>query len=160
MAPPRSTDVAPPREQLLLEAMRGVKVSFRLWMREGLAEKGRGLTAAQYWTLNDIDDHGPLNAAQLAGLQCVTPPTISVVVDQLVREGFVAREPSAKDRRSVLLTVTPKGRAVLESVWAYVGEQLTRGTRDFPARDLDAVVRVLGALQAKARASVVVLGAA
>jgi MarR family transcriptional regulator, organic hydroperoxide resistance regulator len=157
MTPPRSSDAVPAREQRLLEAMRGVTVSFRLWMTEVLSEKG--LTMGQYWTLADIADHGPLNSAQLASFRCVTPPTVSVLVDELVQEGYVTRQPSVKDRRSVALSATPRGRDVLESVWAYVGQQLTKATRDLPSRDIEAAVRVVSALQANARAAVTVPGA-
>jgi MarR family transcriptional regulator, organic hydroperoxide resistance regulator len=158
MSRPKPSDATPSREQMLLGAMRSVTLSFRLWMTEIVSRQG--LTMGQYWTLADIADHQPVSSTQLAVFRCVKPPTVSVIVDELVQDGYVARQTSPKDRRVVALSSTPAGRDVLESVWRYVGEQLMKSTRDLPTRDIEAAVRVMNALQTNARVSVATAGAA
>ena len=149
---------SPSREQMLLEAMRLATVSFRRWVAEVLTE--RDLTMGQFWTLADIGDHEPVNAAHLATLRCVTPPTVSVMVEDLVRDGLVARNPSRTDRRVVVLALTPRGRETLGSVWRHIGSRMAEATRRLPQRDVESAVRVLTALETGARAEAVAGSAA
>jgi DNA-binding MarR family transcriptional regulator len=44
----------------------------------------------------------------------VTRPTASVIVDRLVRRGLLARSEDPRERRRIVLTLTPKGRRLLE----------------------------------------------
>lgn len=153
---PRSSEAAPSREQMLLEAMRLATVSFRQWVGEVLTQ--RGLTMGQFWTLADIGDHQPVNAGQLATYRCVTPPTVSVIVEDLVHDGLVARHPSPTDRRVVALSLTPRGREVLGTVWRHIGTRMAEETHGLPQRDIEAAVRVLSALQTRLRVEAVVGG--
>lgn len=145
-----SVVVAPSREQLLLEAMRSVSVTFRGWLAEVLPARGMGM--AQFWTLSDIAEHGPMNAAHLATYRCVTPPTVSVVVDELVRSGWVERRRSEDDRRMVVLSLTSSGRKLIGELWSHVAEKMVEATRDVPQRDIEAASRVLTAFSARGRA--------
>jgi DNA-binding MarR family transcriptional regulator len=151
MPPARSSAVlAPPREQLLLEAMRSVTVTFRGWLAEVLPARGIGM--AQFWTLSDIAEHGPVNAAHLAIYRCVTPPTVSVVVDELVRSGWVERRRSETDRRMVVLSMTPAGRKLITELWNHVGEKMADATRDVPLKDIEIASRVLSSFSTRGRA--------
>ncbi|HKV89844.1 MAG TPA: MarR family transcriptional regulator, partial [Thermoplasmata archaeon] len=151
MTPPKPPEATPSREQMLLEAMRLATVSFRRWIGEVLTE--RDLTMGQFWTLTDIGDHEPVNASHLATLRCVTPPTVSVMVEDLVHDGLVARNPSPTDRRVVVLSLTPRGRETLGTVWRHIGARMGEATRRLPQRDVESAVRVLGALESQARAA-------
>lgn len=150
MAPPKSSES--PREQMLLEAMRLATVSFKSWLGEVLAD--RQITMGQFWTLSDIGDQGPISAVQLATFRCVKPPTVSVLVDELVQDGLVARSPSKTDRRVVELSLTPKGREVVAAAWRFVGARLSEATRNVPTRDVEATVRLLTQLESRARVAV------
>jgi DNA-binding MarR family transcriptional regulator len=149
-----STVPIPSREQLLLEAMRSVSVTFRGWLAEVLPARGMGM--AQFWTLSDIAEHGPMNAAHLATYRCVTPPTVSVVVDELVRSGWVERRRSEDDRRMVVLSMTPAGRKLIGELWSHVALKMVEATRDVPQRDLEIASKVLTTFTARGRADLVV----
>jgi DNA-binding MarR family transcriptional regulator len=55
----------------------------------------------------------PSELAEQAG---VTRATMTGLVDGLVRDGFVNREETKNDRRSLAISLTPKGRKVVEKV--------------------------------------------
>jgi DNA-binding MarR family transcriptional regulator len=138
--------LAPAREQLLLEAVRSATVTFKGWLAEFLPARGMGM--AQFWALNDIAEHGPLSAAHLATVRCVTPPSVSVLVDELVRSGLVERHRSEDDRRVVVLSATPAGRKLISELWHRIGEKMAEATRDVPQKDLEIASRVLGTFSA------------
>ncbi|MCI4356379.1 MAG: MarR family winged helix-turn-helix transcriptional regulator [Thermoplasmata archaeon] len=154
----RKPEPSPSRDQLLLDAMRVATFSFKRWVSEVLTD--RSMTMGQFWTLSDIGDHEPVNAAHLASLRCVTPPTVSVIVEELVQEKLVARSPSRTDRRVVVLSLTPRGRETVVTVWKHIGSRLSEATRPLPLRDIESAVRVLNALETPARPVAVAGGAA
>jgi DNA-binding MarR family transcriptional regulator len=153
---PPATLVAP--EHVLMDAMRSATFAFKGWLSEILPRHGLGM--AQFWTLTDLAEHGPLNAAHLASFRCVTPPTVSVIVDDLVRAGWVERHRSEADRRVVVLSVTPAGRALIAELWEQVGQRTTEATRDIPRKEIETTARVLSSFGGLPEAAVPAGGSA
>ena len=73
-----------------------------------------GIGLAQSSALSVLAFGGPSSLSDLARTEQVRPPTMSRVVDALVREGLVKREVGKKDRRSVLISATDKGTRVMQ----------------------------------------------
>ncbi len=71
-----------------------------------------GVTGAQSSVLSVLVFGGPQTLGTLARIEQVRPPTMSQLVAELERKGLAAREPI--DRRSVSISVTEKGRRLLE----------------------------------------------
>ena len=75
---------------------------------------GFGLTVSQFVTLNALEDYegecrmGPLAAAALQSAASMTG-----IVDRLLERGLVERQRHPEDRRSVVVQLTDKGRALL-----------------------------------------------
>ncbi|GFK95199.1 HTH-type transcriptional regulator MgrA [Fundidesulfovibrio magnetotacticus] len=72
------------------------------------------LTLPQTHVLEVLGQHPPLRMKELAAKMGVTTGTLTVVVDRLERLDMVARTPNEADRRSVLVTLTERGRALFE----------------------------------------------
>ena len=69
-----------------------------------------GFTPERLRTLATIHTNGPISVTALAELEKVRPATISRMISSLEDDGFVKRREDAKDKRSVLVSTTPKGR--------------------------------------------------
>jgi MarR family 2-MHQ and catechol resistance regulon transcriptional repressor len=74
---------------------------------------------------------GPLPVNTIGPLVWLTPGSISVAVDRLVKKGLVTRKDCAEDRRVRTVELTPKGRALI-----------TRGFREH-AEAMEEAVSVL-----------------
>lgn len=72
-----------------------------------------GATAAQLSALAGILVFERTNLKDLAAHEAVAPPTMARIVDSLVSKGWVARVKDTDDRRSMRLSVTPKGQQAL-----------------------------------------------
>lgn len=70
-----------------------------------------GLTTAQLRVLFLVRESPGVTAGELAQRLSVTPPTISGIVDRLVKLGLVRREDDESDRRLVRNTLTEAGAA-------------------------------------------------
>ncbi len=77
----------------------------------------QGLTLTQFRLLRALSEHC-VRTSELAARLEVTPATVSVAIDGLVRRGLVERLPSAGDRRAVPLGLTAEGRQNLDEALA------------------------------------------
>jgi DNA-binding MarR family transcriptional regulator len=58
---------------------------------------------------------GPMSLAELAAAEQVRAPTMSRLVEALVREGLATREPDPANRRMVSIAATAQGARLLEA---------------------------------------------
>ena len=66
------------------------------------------VTMAQLHTIMSIYTRGEVSMTELSDLTNVSPPSASVMVDRLVEKGILVRERSPKDRRKVMVKISPK----------------------------------------------------
>lgn len=76
-------------------------------------EKRFDLTGPQLWALWELDKRGPMGVKELAACMQTDASTLVGVVDRLVAKGLMVREPDARDKRRVLLVLTPAAREML-----------------------------------------------
>jgi DNA-binding MarR family transcriptional regulator len=74
-----------------------------------VAEQGSRLSPHQATVLAHLDRATPTTLTELAGEVGVALPTMSLLVDRMVRRGFVRRERDPEDRRRVALRLTNAG---------------------------------------------------
>jgi MarR family transcriptional regulator, organic hydroperoxide resistance regulator len=77
-------------------------------------ESGNRITAHQASILDHLGSSSALTVGRLAGHLGVTPSTMSLTVQRLVANGYIARCCDAKDSRKVLLRLTARGKRVRE----------------------------------------------
>lgn len=104
------------------------------------------MPAPAHFGLLTILGSQPRTLTELALLQGVSLPTMSNSISTLVQRGWVKRTSPAKDRRVVLVEVTPLGRSTVERVGkaaeAHLAEMLS-GLDAVSRRRLDAGLGVL-----------------
>lgn len=84
-----------------------------------------------------------------AGERLMIHPTgVSKLVDKLEAQGFVRRQRDTADRRTILASILPAGRAVARRAAAAVGS--VRFGIDLPGEQLESLVCVLGRLRRQA----------
>src|SRR5881397_1095303 len=76
-------------------------------------DSAMGIGPAQASALSIVVFGGPLTLNELAKAEQVRPPTMSRLVDALVKEGLVKREVNRSDRRAITITSTEKGTRLM-----------------------------------------------
>ena len=101
------------------------------------------------------DQITPDQVSELARHYNVTDPTMSRIVDALVRKGYVARRPDLEDRRCIFLEITEQGthlaghvsehlhRAIVRFLSALTEEQLNDLAALITPRDAELQERVV-----------------
>jgi DNA-binding MarR family transcriptional regulator len=78
---------------------------------------------SQYGILKRIA-HARRNLSELAETETVTLPTMSNSISTLVDRGWLSRDIASDDRREIMLTITPKGLAVIDEIEQHVENRL------------------------------------
>jgi DNA-binding MarR family transcriptional regulator len=99
----------------LLDVVPAIIQSIRVEMR---TQRQHDLSVPQFRTLAFLSRHPGSSLSAAAEFIGLTLPTMSVLVEGLVQRGLVDRAADLRDRRRVLLSLTPEGGALHQRVLA------------------------------------------
>lgn len=106
-----------------------------------------GITPAQSSALAVVAREGRLTLSQLAEAERVQPPTVTRVVDSLVRRGLVTRTPGEHDRRVGWVEPTPEGKELVERMRRRRDAYLAKRLRRLSAEEVDVLARAASILE-------------
>jgi DNA-binding MarR family transcriptional regulator len=109
-----------------------------------------GMSFARIKALRRIDE-SPLSMGELASSLSIDAPYMTLVVDDLERQGFVERKPHPQDRRAKLVVATRAGKRAAQRASAI----LHRPPAELAALPEDELAALLGALRTAHPAPVV-----
>ena len=115
----------------------------RFVRREDVAS---GVTPAQLSALSVLAFSGPLTLTALAAAEQVRPPTMSQLVGELERLALIVRRPL--DRRSQQISLTRKGRQLMEAGRRRRLARLSAALAGLPPEQLDRLARAAGLIVA------------
>ena len=92
---------------------KGPRILARLARIAEQACQSSGISLPQYRLLDSLGS-GPLRASEVAAFVGVSRPTLTSLVDGLVRRNFIVRRPVASDRRGIVLERTQEGSIALQ----------------------------------------------
>jgi DNA-binding MarR family transcriptional regulator len=110
-----------------------------------------GLTFARYEALEllSFSRTGALPLRLIGERLMVHPTSVSTTINRLERSELVVRRPNPQDKRGTLAEITPAGRAVVGSATSDL-MAAGFGMRDYDARELEAMFRLLRSLRVSA----------
>jgi DNA-binding MarR family transcriptional regulator len=115
--------------------------------------KGMDFTLAQLRVMRLVSRHENCRMNELARMAGISMPTLTGIVDRLVRAGILARERDPNDRRAVRVHFTPKGKDMRDRHRRFrverIGEMLKRlnsGERGELARSMEKTYSIVSKL--------------
>jgi len=87
--------------------------AIHLLRRLRVEDEALGISAPRLSVLSVLVFAGPKRIGELARIEQVEPPTMTRLVDALVRDGLALREPDPDDARAVRVRATPTGARTL-----------------------------------------------
>ena len=111
-----------------------------------LAAVGEEVTLPQYRALVVLAARGPQRPLDLASALAVSPSTATRMCDRLVRKRLVRRARLPGDRRSVRVTLTEAGGALVDEVSRRRRAELERVVAALPEAYHEPLIVALGAL--------------
>ena len=98
------------------------------FLSQKLKLKGIGLTREQWLVLAILWKEDGCSQQTIADATNRDKPSITRLIDNLVKEGFVSREHHKTDRRTNLIYLTDKGKGIKQSVMEVVNETIDQST--------------------------------
>jgi len=137
------TDVAEQSREVLDAIRRLVQVIRR---SAQAAERRVGLSAAQLFVLRKLAEVQILSVGELAIRTATSQSSVSEVVQRLVTAGLVQRQRSARDGRSVELSLSDAGRALVDKAPQAIQDHILEGLSRMPGRDRAELARLINNL--------------
>lgn len=128
----------------MLDAVRRIVHALRESSR--WAEKHVGLSGAQLFVLQKLAESPAVSVNELAARTHTHQSSVSTVVSRLVDRGFVRRDRSGVDRRSVHLSLAARGRRLADRAPDVAQERLIRSIERLPAGRRRLLASTLGEL--------------
>lgn len=141
------------RDEELRTGMELLFFAYREFTREpdDILEK-LGLGRAHHRVIYFVGRHPGVTVGGLMGLLRITKQSLSRVLSELMRQGFIAQEPGPDDRRQRLLSLTAKGvtlerqltetqRRRIAAAYRHAGAEAVQGFRKVMLGLLDAPER-------------------
>ncbi|GAA1882624.1 MarR family winged helix-turn-helix transcriptional regulator [Lapillicoccus jejuensis] len=125
------------------------RLARHLDLARGTAFARHGLEGWEFDVLSALRRSGEpyqLSPGQLVTQTLVTSGTMTNRVDRLAARGFVERHPDSRDRRGVLVALTPSGREVVDAALADLLDRERDLLRDLPPREREALTSTLRVL--------------
>jgi DNA-binding MarR family transcriptional regulator len=113
--------------------------AIHLLRRLRVEDEALGISAPRLSVLSVLVFAGPKRIGELARIEHVEPPTMTKLVDGLVRDGLALREADPDDARAVWVRATPTGARTLRRGRARRVETLRSSLADLSSAELAAL---------------------
>ncbi|WP_374009451.1 MarR family winged helix-turn-helix transcriptional regulator [Leifsonia sp. LS-T14] len=110
-----------------------------------------GLSHGQLSPLSTVVRSGPLRPSELAAIEVAAAPTITRIVAELESRGLVVREPDPQDRRSLFVSSTDAGTALLLEARSDRARAVSDVLGELTPEQVDAIRAALPALEQAAQ---------
>ncbi|MBB6005375.1 MarR family winged helix-turn-helix transcriptional regulator [Arcicella rosea] len=117
----------------------------RLILQKKIDDAKIDLTVDQWVLLDHIKRNEEFGISQneLAEMTVKDAPTVTRIIDLLVKKGFAERSMMPTDRRRFMITLTDAGRDIFEKAYPIVVEVRRKGWGDLSEEDYKNFVKIL-----------------
>jgi DNA-binding MarR family transcriptional regulator len=98
---------------------------------------------AHHRVIHFVGRHPRMTVGELLGILRITKQSLSRVLGQLVRQGFIVQRPGDRDRRQRLLELTPQGRELERRLSAPQRARIANAYREAGAPAVEGFRKVL-----------------
>lgn len=110
--------------------------------KAGKRREESGFTQNQFGVMEALFHLGPLDQKELTRKLLTSPGNLTLVIDNLERQGHVQRCPDPSDRRRRVIELTGRGRGRLESVLPSHVDRIVEVMGGLSAREQDQLARL------------------
>lgn len=117
-----------------------LNMSFRLVsnrINSNFRDYGYPVTAEQYTILSYLYQHGELQQNQISKLTTKDEPSVSRIINNMIKNGIVKRVPHPDDRRTNLICLTEKSNAMREGLYKEASLALEQALKDISDFDVE-----------------------
>jgi DNA-binding MarR family transcriptional regulator len=107
------------------------------------AAQALGLNRTDLKCLGIVARHQPVSAGEIARQTKLTKGATTTAIDRAEKAGYIRRVPDPKDKRGVLLTLTPKTLKVIDKIWGPFIHNAEKDFGHYSVAELETIARFL-----------------
>lgn len=109
--------------------------------------KSHNLTMNQFEILEVLYHRGDLSVGEITKLTLGTSGNVTVVIKNLVRDGFVSSEPDSKDKRTYMVSITQKGKDAISELFPDHAKNFEEYFKVLDKNEMETLFKLLRKLQ-------------
>ncbi len=117
-------------------------------LEKTILQIGSDLRPREFAILNRLHQYGELTQTQLAELTYKDKPAMTRMIDRLIERKLVKKVMAADDRRSFLVSLTPRGEAIRNAIVPRIVSVLETACTGISRKDLAITVATLKKISA------------
>jgi DNA-binding MarR family transcriptional regulator len=111
-------------------------------LQKRFAEKGFDITVDQWVILHELYVHGTQNQVDLCALVFKDAPTVTRMIELLVKKEMIMREPCREDRRKFRISLSKRGKTLVQQLLPEVVEFRKYGWNGLTQNDITHLKRI------------------
>lgn len=114
-------------------------------IREYIKPEGKDnfFSFLQFGTLYYISKKKNVTMSEIAEHLCVKPPSVTPLIDNLIKMGQIKRVPDKNDRRVIRLTITPAGLRTIKHGFAKVNQRMEKLLTKLSGKEQRDLIKIL-----------------
>lgn len=108
-----------------------------------LKSHGINITIEQWLVLNVISENENISQISVGEKLIKDKPTISRMVNQLEKKGFIKKKSSATDSRKVELTISEKGETLIKKLYPIIEKIRFTGLNELSEKENESIETIL-----------------
>jgi MarR family transcriptional regulator, transcriptional regulator for hemolysin len=117
--------------------------SYRRLAQRQFKSRGLAVTVDQWLTLSALQDNPRISQKELGEIIFKDNASVTRIIGLLIKKGHLQREDHSTDKRRSRLTITAKGKRLLNSARAVVKEYRSRALKNISPADLSKAREVM-----------------
>jgi len=109
--------------------------------------KPYNLTSEQYVIMKSVQENADITPTQLSEITFKDKTTITRMIDTLVKNEMLVREPKPDDRRAYSIAWSSKGRQIMQEILPITEKVITKLSQQFKKEELETFLSVLAKLK-------------
>jgi DNA-binding MarR family transcriptional regulator len=119
----------------------------KLELQRKFNDIGVDITVDQWVVLLELHQHGTQNQVELCERCCKDAPTITRIIELLVKKDLVTRESCKDDRRKFNISLSKKGKILVQKLLPLIIEFRKQGWNQLTEKDISHIERITKKIQ-------------
>lgn len=105
------------------------------------------ITPSMMSALSSVENLGPMTLGDLANVEQIQPPTMTIIVNRLVDQGLLKKEIDSSDRRFTRISISPEGKRFSSQHRSRKDAYLAKALSELSDQELSRVEKAIPVLE-------------
>ncbi len=138
------------KEVVLAELLKEIRINYQL-LKKGVefVHKGSDLSVGVRGVIEILNDQGGMTVPHLAKIRHLSRQSVQVMVDQMIKSGWVVTKSNPFHKKSMIIELTDEGRKAYKNMQEQEVKHMRKLEIDVPQKKLEEALKLMGHINEK-----------